>query len=82
MNIILNGKPHTIQATQTIHALIESLNIKPEQVAVALNGEVVTRRRWQDTTIHDGDTVEVVRAVGGGAPIPLAIFHFPFAPHP
>jgi len=28
---------------------------------------VIRRRDWDETTVRDGDVIEVVRAVGGGA---------------
>ncbi len=64
--ITLNGKPHDLVGTPTIVELIDTLSVKANQVAVAVNGEVVTRREWPQTRVHDGDVVEVVRAVGGG----------------
>lgn len=67
MNITLNGKPHELDGERSIVALLKSLDVKAEQVAVALNGEVVRKRAWPETDVHDGDTVEIVRAVGGGA---------------
>ena len=66
MNITLNGKPHELDGERSIVALLQSLNVKAEQVAVALNGEVVRKRAWPQTEIRSGDTVEIVRAVGGG----------------
>ena len=60
-------KPHTLNGERSIPALLESLDAKPEQVAVAINGVVVARRDWPQTTVNDGDIVEVVRAVGGGS---------------
>jgi sulfur carrier protein len=66
MNITLNGKPHELDGERSIAALLQSLNVKAEQVAVAVNGEVVRRRAWPQTEIRPGDTVEIVRAVGGG----------------
>jgi sulfur carrier protein len=66
MNITLNGKPHEVEGERSIVALLQSLNVKAEQVAVALNGEVVRKRAWPQTEIRSGDTVEIVRAVGGG----------------
>ena len=62
----LNGKPHDLAGAPTIVQLIETLSVKAKQVAVAVNGEVVTRRQWPQTRVRDGDVVEVVRAVGGG----------------
>ncbi|HEY8766682.1 MAG TPA: sulfur carrier protein ThiS [Dehalococcoidia bacterium] len=66
MNITLNGKPHELEGERSIVALLQSLNVKAAQVAVALNGEVVRKRAWPQTEIRSGDTVEIVRAVGGG----------------
>ena len=67
MNITLNGKPHSLNGEGNVVALLASLKVKPEQVAVAINGDVVPRRDWPKTTVNAGDVIEVVRAVGGGA---------------
>jgi sulfur carrier protein len=66
VNITLNGKPHRLNAERSVPDLLAGLNVKPEQVAVAINGQVVRRRDWPKTIVHPDDTVEVVRAVGGG----------------
>ncbi len=64
--ITLNGRPRDLAGTLTIVELIDTLSVRANQVAVAVNGEVVTRREWPQTHVRDGDVVEVVRAVGGG----------------
>jgi len=33
---------------------------------VARNGDVLPREKWPETTLQDGDVLEVVRMVGGG----------------
>jgi sulfur carrier protein len=66
MRITLNGRPHDLEGSDTIIKFLESLGINPRQVAVAINGEVVPRDAWPQTKISEGDTVEIVRAVGGG----------------
>jgi sulfur carrier protein len=65
--ITLNGKLRELDGAPTVTGLLEALNVNPKQVAVALNGEVVRRIEWADTTIREGDAVEIVRAVGGGS---------------
>ncbi|CAO3418850.1 sulfur carrier protein ThiS [Azospirillum endophyticum] len=35
-------------------------------VAVALNGAVVPRRRWSETLLQPGDSLEIVRPLQGG----------------
>lgn len=45
----------------------EHLNLEsPKGYAIALNGALVRKDRWQSTTLSDGDRVEVVRAMQGG----------------
>lgn len=67
ITITLNGNEQPIEPPENITALLQSLNVNPKQVAVAVNGEVVRRTDWPAATITEGDAVEIVRAVGGGA---------------
>lgn len=46
--------------------LIDSLNLKPEQVAIELNQTVIRRGQWQATHLREDDKVEIVHFVGGG----------------
>jgi len=38
----------------------------PKGYAIALNGALIRKDRWQSTMLSDGDCVEIVRAVQGG----------------
>ncbi len=64
--VTVNGKPRELKGPLKVSAFLKALDINARQVAVALNGEVVPRSEWARVTVNDGDTVEVVRAVGGG----------------
>ena len=66
VSIKLNGKDAEIEGSQSVTALLDSLNINGSQVAVAINGEVVPRDTWGLVAVREGDAVEIVRAVGGG----------------
>lgn len=50
----------------TLAALIETLGMKPDRVAVELNRDIVARARWPETALREGDKLEVVQFVGGG----------------
>lgn len=50
----------------SISALLEQLGYGQQRVAVELNEQIVPRAEYDSTSISDGDTVEVVRFVGGG----------------
>lgn len=68
MNVTINGRPRDLAAGATIAMVIEMLEVTPgaRGVAVALDGEVVTRSRWSDTELRDGSRVEIVAAIQGG----------------
>ena len=67
ITVTVNGKPRQLEGPLNVTSFLETLDINARQVAVAIGGEVVLRREWPRVTIDEGDTVEVVRAVGGGA---------------
>ena len=71
MNLHINGEQQTFAdqtppAAFTLAALIESLSMKPDRVAVELNREIVPRDRWSQTPLKDNDRLEIVHFVGGG----------------
>jgi sulfur carrier protein len=66
MTFVLNGDDRELSESVTVASLVEQLGRGKRGTAVALNGEVVPRSVWDDTTISEGDRVEVLTAVGGG----------------
>ena len=66
MNISINGQLRELHGTATLGALVDSEVADRRGVAVAVDGEVVRRDAWDDTTLHDGARIEVVGAVQGG----------------
>ena len=68
MTIILNGEPRPIDAPARLADLVAALALRPEHVAVEVNARLVPRANHADMFLKDGDVVEVVTLVGGGAP--------------
>ena len=66
MRIQLNGESFELPDGETVAALITRLDLTGRRVAVELNLDIVPRSQHADTTLNDGDTVEVVHAIGGG----------------
>ena len=66
MRINVNGEEHAAQEGMTVAALVEQLALRPERLAIELNGEVVRRADWPRTALGEGDRVEIVHFVGGG----------------
>jgi sulfur carrier protein len=76
MKLLINGEERSFsQETQgttfTLSALMESLNMKADRVAVELNREIASRDRWSEIALNDGDRLEIVHFVGGGAALAL-----------
>jgi thiamine biosynthesis protein ThiS len=66
MKLTINGEEKQFESVPTLAALIDHLGIKGDRVAVELNRDIVSRPKWADTTLHDGDKLEIVHFVGGG----------------
>lgn len=66
MRIHVNGEPREVDENLSLPQLIESLNLKPEQIAIELNQKVIRRREWSGTILRHDDSVEIVHFVGGG----------------
>ena len=66
MKALVNGAPQELREGTTVSALVAERVPSARGVAVAVNGEVVPRSRWDDTRVLEGDRVEVLGAKGGG----------------
>ena len=68
MNLQINGEPRDVSAEEpTVAELLDALEIDQRQgLAVAVNDRVVTRSKWEEATVGEGDAVEIIRATQGG----------------
>jgi thiamine biosynthesis protein ThiS len=66
IHITINGQARQFEAELALPDLIERLEITHPRIAVAYNGTVLRREEHESTVVHDGDTLEIVRMVGGG----------------
>jgi len=66
LRIQVNGQLREAEDSVNLRDLIESLDLKPEQIAIELNQTVIRRMHWQSTILREDDKVEIVHFVGGG----------------
>ena len=67
MEVIINGQPEALSSTPvTLAELLVTRELANKRVAVERNGEIVPRSQHATTTLHAGDRLEIVVAVGGG----------------
>ena len=65
VTIRVNGAEREVPDGQTLRALVESHQLKPERVAIELNRRLARADRY-DAPLTAGDEVEIVTFVGGG----------------
>ncbi|MDI6857769.1 MAG: sulfur carrier protein ThiS [Dehalococcoidia bacterium] len=66
ITLTVNGRPRELAAETDLASFLRDLEIDIRAVAVAHNGEVVPRDSYDDLRLRDGDSLEIVRMVGGG----------------
>ncbi len=66
MNIKLNDKWYEVGEGTSLAAFIESIGLKPNGIAVAINYEVVPREQWAETVLTDRVELILIQAVSGG----------------
>lgn len=68
MQIKVNGLAEDVPEGTDIAKLLAMKELRPDTVAVELNLDIVPRAKRQGVLLKEGDEVEIVRFVGGGAP--------------
>jgi thiamine biosynthesis protein ThiS len=63
----VNGKPVELAEPTPLLDYVKTLGADPRAIAVEVNGVILQRDGYSGCTLQDGDQVEIVRMVGGGA---------------
>ncbi|UQX03461.1 sulfur carrier protein ThiS [Streptomyces sp. RerS4] len=65
MNVIVNGERQTVAEGCTAADVVAKLEVPERGVAVAVDGEVLPRGRW-NVALAENTTIEILTAVQGG----------------
>ncbi len=63
--VTINGKQEAA-AGMSLLSYLQKAGFSPEAVVVERNLEIIPRDRLEDVLLADGDSVEILRFVGGG----------------
>lgn len=66
MRVIANGKAVELPDASCVTDLLAQLGLDKKWVVVERNGEPVDRKTMHETSLSDGDRIELVKAVAGG----------------
>ncbi|MDP6573758.1 MAG: sulfur carrier protein ThiS [Rhodospirillales bacterium] len=73
MRLTINGEERTFEEALSVEQLLGRIGIDPRKVAVERNLEIVSRSTYPQTALADGDRLEIVHFIGGGAPDDAAV---------
>ena len=65
MKLIINGEQKDIEAG-TLAALLTALDYEGDWLATAVNGDLVPRAERAQTTLNNGDRIEILAPKQGG----------------
>jgi thiamine biosynthesis protein ThiS len=66
ITLTVNGEKRQLPAETDLVTFLKDLEVDVRLVAVAHNGEVVPRKDYASVQLREGDSLEIVRMVGGG----------------
>jgi thiamine biosynthesis protein ThiS len=67
VRIQVNGESREVPQEVSLRELMTYLALPGDRVAIELNEKVVRHADWSTVTVEEGDRVEIVQFVGGGA---------------
>lgn len=67
ITLVVNGKSVELAEETRLLDYVASLGVNPQAIAVEHNGTILERSAYAGATLREGDTVEIVRMVGGGS---------------
>ena len=64
--LIINGE-NTFVISKTLSKVLNEINIiKSQNIAIAVNEEVIAKINWKNYKIKSGDIIEIVQPLKGG----------------
>lgn len=68
MRVTINGEERGFDVPMTVEKVLGKIGLDSRKVAVERNLELVPKSQYDATSVEDGDKLEIVHFIGGGAP--------------
>ncbi|MDE7314967.1 MAG: sulfur carrier protein ThiS [Mucispirillum sp.] len=66
MQIKVNGKLYNFDDNITLEDIMNQLNILSQNIIAEVNGQVITKEKFNKTVIENNSIIELIKFVGGG----------------
>ncbi len=67
MIVTVNGEERMLDRASSVEAFLVEIGLDPRKVAVERNLEIVPKSQFGETKLEEGDKLEIVHFIGGGA---------------
>lgn len=67
MQVIVNGEKQDLPPETSVFQLLEHLRVSPDRIAVEVDLTVIHREVYHATFLKEGDRIEIISFIGGGA---------------
>ena len=61
-----NGENREDFNNLTVAEMLDREGFDRSRIAIEINGAIISRKQYNETLLHSGDSIEVVSFVGGG----------------
>jgi sulfur carrier protein len=65
MRVIINGEQREVASTR-LDTLLGELDYEGTHFAIAVNYDVLPKSRWAETSLNNGDEIEIITPRQGG----------------
>lgn len=66
IKVYVNGKVFTFKQKITIDKMLKKLKIKPKNIAIECNLEIISKSQYSKFTLGNNYKIEIVNFIGGG----------------
>lgn len=66
MQVKVNGTFYDFNDNITLEDIINQLNISSQNIIAEVNGQIITKEKFNKTVIENNSIIELIKFVGGG----------------
>jgi len=66
LSIKLNGKTEKMKDNSSVLAVVETMNIDQNGIAIAVNQNIIIKANWATTLLKNNDEILIIKATQGG----------------
>lgn len=66
MNLLINGQERVIEHAKTLADVVSHFGLSERIIVIEHNLNIVARELYAETSLTEGDKIEIVHFVGGG----------------